>query len=90
MKVEDKVDYKVIQQIEVLREFSSGILADISRYINENNIDRQDTTNLMVVIDKIVTDIWDGVYSIKTMKEAYIVRGKLQIINEVIKELDSK
>ena len=90
MKVEDKVDYKVIQQIEVLREFSSGILADIERYIRKNNIDREDNTNFMIIIKKKVVDLWGGVYSIKTMKEAYIVRGKLQIINEVIKELDSK
>lgn len=87
MKSENKVDYKVIQQIEVLREFASGILADISRHINENNINRDDKTNLMIVIDEKVTEIWDDVYSIKTLKDAYIVRGKLQIINEVMKEL---
>lgn len=90
MENRTKVDYEVIQQIEVLREFASGILADITRYINENNINRDDKTNMMVIIDEKVTKIWDDVYSIKTLKEAYIVRGKLQIIDETIKELTNK
>lgn len=87
MKNRIKVDYEVIEQIEVLREFASGILANITRCINEKNINRDDKTNMMVIIDEKITKIWDEVYSIKTLKEAYIVRGKLQIIDETIKEL---
>lgn len=76
------VDYEVIKEIEVLREFAAGICADLIRYREDNADDK-----LVEAIAGEVQDLYNGVYKIDTLKEAYIVRGKLQMVNESLKRL---
>lgn len=82
-----KVDFEVIQQIEVLREFAAGVLADMRRYMEKENIDIKNNENLIVAMYGRVEDLYDAVYDIKSMKDAMIARGKLQIVNESLKAL---
>lgn len=75
------VDFKVIQEIEVLREFAAGIIADIFRCI-ENT----DNSNLLTSLKNEAISIYRNVYFISSMEQAYIARGKLQIINEIVEQ----
>lgn len=75
-------DYEVVKEIEVLREFAAGICADLIRY-RENNAEDK----FADVISDEVCKLYNGVYKIDTLKEAYIVRGKLQMVNEALKRL---
>jgi hypothetical protein len=77
------VDYSVIEEIEVLREFSSGLLADLWRYKEKQKVSNE----LIDKIEEEVIDIYNGVLKINTLKEAYITRGKLMIVNESLKKL---
>lgn len=82
-----KIDFEVVQQIEVLREFAAGVLADLRRYMEKENIDSENNENLIAVMYDTVVDEYDAVYNIRSMKEAMIARGKLQIINESLKKV---
>lgn len=75
-------DYEVIKEIEVLREFAAGVCADLIRYKEKNAEDK-----LVDAIQDEVERLYNGVYNIDTLKEAYIVRGKLQMVNEALKKL---
>lgn len=75
-------DYEVVKEIEVLREFAAGICADLIRY-KENNPDDK----FAEAISDEVCKLYNGVYKIDTLKQAYIVRGKLQMVNETLKKL---
>ena len=77
-------DYEVVKEIEVLREFAAGICADIIRYQDTNSNDK-----FINVIADEVRDLYNGVYEINSLKDAYIVRGKLQIVNESLKKLST-
>lgn len=74
-------DYEVVKEIEMLREFAAGICADLIRYKENNENDK-----LVDVISDEVRELYNGVYEINTLKEAYIVRGKLQMVNESLKK----
>ena len=82
-----KIDFEVVQQIEVLREFAAGVLADLRCYMEKENIDSENNENLIAVMYDTVVDEYDAVYNIRSMKEAMIARGKLQIINESLKKV---
>lgn len=71
------VDYEITKEIEILREFAAGICADLIRYKEKNAEDK-----LVDAISSEVQDLYNGVYKIDTMKEAYIVRGKLQMVTD--------
>ena len=75
-------DYEVIKEIEVLREFAAGIRADLRRYIDKNPMD-----NFAVSLKEEVEKIYLNVYELDNLKDAYIVRGKLQMVNETLKKL---
>lgn len=77
-------DYEVIKEIEVLREFAANLCADLRRYMEENSEDKM--ANAML---EEVENVYTGVYDIDTLKEAYIARGKLQIVNIALKKLTS-
>lgn len=81
-------DYEVIKEIDVLREFAAVLCADMLRYIDKNKIDKDNTNDLVVALYNKVWKIYNDIFSIDSLKEAYIVRGKLQIINEAIKETE--
>lgn len=76
-------DYEVVKEIEVLREFAAGICADLFRYKEKNG-----NSDFVDVISDEVCNLYNGVYEIETLKEAYIVRGKLQMVNETLKKLN--
>mgnify|MGYP000859287567 CR=1 FL=1 len=73
-------DYEVIKEIEVLREFAAGIRADLRRYIDKNPMDNF-AVSLKEEVEKIYLNVYDN------LKDAYIVRGKLQMVNETLKKL---
>lgn len=75
-------DYEVIKEIEVLREFAAGLCADLRRYIEKNPDDK-----MVNAILEEVENVYTGVYDIDTLKEAYIARGKLQIVNTALKNI---
>ena len=75
-------DYEVIKEIEVLREFAAGIRADLRRYSDKIPMD-----NFAVNIKEKVEKIYLNVYELDNLKDAYIVRGKLQMVNETLKKL---
>ena len=75
-------DYEVVKEIEVLREFAAGICADLIRY-KENNPDDK----FAEAVSDEFCKLYNGVYKIDTLKQAYIVRGKLQMVNETLKKL---
>ncbi len=77
------VDYEVVKEIEVLREFSAGICADLRRYINT-----KPTDEFAIKLKEEVEKIYSDVYELETLKDAYIVRGKLQMVNETLKKLN--
>ena len=77
-------DYEVIKEIEVLREFAANLCAYLRRYMEENSEDKM--ANAML---EEVENVYTGVYDIDTLKEAYIARGKLEIINIALKKLTS-
>ena len=78
----DMTDYEVVKEIEVLREFAAGIRADLRRYIDKNPMD-----NFAVNLKEEVEKIYLNVYELDNLKAAYIVRGKLQMVNETLKTL---
>ena len=80
----EKVVYEVIEQIEVLREYASGILGDIYR-VREKNPDP-----LLEELEKSVGKLRNNVYCIESMKEAYILRGKLQMAAELTEKANLK
>lgn len=75
-------DYEVIKEIEVLREFAAGIRADLRRYIDKKPMD-----NFAISLKEEVEKIYRNVYELDNLKDAYIVRGKLQMVNETLKKL---
>ena len=75
-------DYEVIKEIEVLREFAAGIRADLRRYKEKNPDDK-----FAEAVSDEVCKLYNGVYQIDTLKQAYIVRGKLQMVNDTLKRL---
>ena len=75
-------DYEVVKEIEVLREFAAGICADLRRYI-----DKKPTDDFAISLREEVEKIYRNVYELNTLKDAYVVRGKLQIVNEILKKL---
>lgn len=78
----DMTDYEVIKEIEVLREFAAGIRADLRRYIDKKPMD-----NFAISLKEEVEKIYRNVYELDNLKDAYIVRGKLQMVNETLKKL---
>ena len=78
-------DYEVIKEIEVLREFAAGIRADLRRYLDKNPMD-----NFAASLKEEVEKIYRNVYELDNLKNAYIVRGKLQIVNETLKKLNGR
>lgn len=77
----EKVEYEVIEQIEVLREYASGILGDVYRLYEKN------PNPVLKELEKCVGKLRNSVYGIENMKEAYILRGKLQMAAELVKNL---
>ena len=75
-------DYEVVKEIEVLREFAAGICADLRRYIDKKPMDAF-AANLKDEVEKIYREV----YELETLKDAYIIRGKLQMVNETLKKL---
>lgn len=75
-------DYEVVKEIEVLREFAAGICADLRRYIKKKPMD-----DFAVSLQEEVEKIYRNVYGLDNLKDAYIVRGKLQIVNETLKKI---
>lgn len=86
METARKIEFEVVQQMEVLREFAADILADLDRYIEKEMEEGKEEPFVMQIKDTLV-DEYDGIYNIRSMKEAMIVRGKLQIINDSLKKV---
>lgn len=87
METARKIEFEVVQQIEVLREFAAGILADLDRYIEKKEMEDGKEEPFVMQIKDALVDEYDGIYDIRSMKEAMIVRGKLQIINDSLKKV---
>ena len=81
--------YEVIEEIEILREFAFGLMTDVDRVIDEKKVD-EDCIKLLKFVSGEVLNIYHSMFKIKTLKEAYICRGKLQMVNSMIKELEVK
>ena len=84
-----KFDYNVTRELEVLREFSAGILAGLRRYMKKQNISLDNNKDFSVIMYNNVLATYNNVYRIRTLEDAYVARGKLQIINEGLKELEA-
>ena len=84
-----KFDYNVTRELEVLREFSAGVLAGLRRYMKKQNISLDNNKDFSVIMYNNVLATYNNVYRIRTLEDAYVARGKLQIINEGLKELEA-
>lgn len=82
------IPYEVIEEIEILREFAFGIIADIIN-IKENENDNS-IIKFLTEIEDYVSNLYSNMFKIFTLKEAYICRGKLQAINEILKSHELK
>ena len=78
------INHAVAEQISVLSQFSADLLADLHRYIAKSN-----TTTIAPFVFQVYSqliDIHNNIYNIKTLNEALITRGKLQIIHDCLKK----
>ena len=81
--------YEVIEEIDVLREFAFGLMADVDRVIDDKKVD-EECIKLLRFVSKEVLNMYHSIFKIKTLKDAYVCRGKLQMVNSMIKELEMK
>lgn len=80
------IDYKIIEEIELLRESAAGILAEIHRYAKAKESDGTAERNILRAMEQEVSEIYRGLLDIQTMDEALILRGKLQMANQIMKK----
>ena len=82
--VQSHIDHAVAEQIPALRQFSADLLADLHRYITKGNTTVSDHFVFQVYSQLLTT--YDNIYCIKTLKEALIIRGRLQFIHDCLKK----
>lgn len=83
MGMPENNSFEITQEITILSQAASDVLADLIRYMN----DKDDLDELVVVIRRKIAILRDDIYSIKTLEQAMNVRGRIQIIAECLKEL---
>lgn len=80
--------YEVIEEIEILREYAFGIISDIVN-INEKG-QSNFISKLLKGVKDSVSDLYNEIFRINTLKDIYICRGKLQAFDEIVKSIKDK
>lgn len=81
--------YEINFEREILREKSAGILADFDRYLEDNNIDYDDTKNPIILLERAITEIYRNIFkpeydNMVSLKEA---NAKLDLATEILNKL---
>lgn len=81
--------YEINFEREILREKSAGILADFDRYLEDSNIDYDDTKNPIILLERAITEIYRNIFkpeydNMISLKEA---NAKLDLATEILNKL---
>ena len=79
--------YEVTLKMEVLGEFSAGIIADIDNYMDKNNI-KEDSKNPVALLLEDVLEIKRNILYQNTMEDMLKMQGSLIFVNKYIKKLE--
>ncbi len=84
-------DYFITAKEEVLREVSSNLMADIIKYMVDNDIECNDIKNPISILCKKVSDIGDALIQnvYHTMEELDGVAAQLKFIKEYFGEIEN-
>ena len=78
--------YEVTLKMEVLGEFSTGVISDLYKFMDKNNIEDDRKNNLSILLK----DIWGIKHNIlkqETMEDILKIEGTLVFLNDYIKKL---
>lgn len=85
-------DYEFHLEQEVISEFTAEILAEFSRYFIENDIDIDDKTNPIVIINNKLCELKATLYTdeIKSMEDLKLIEEKFLFSKSILKEMSIK
>lgn len=84
--VKDWPDGRVVEMISILKEFVMGVSAKLYRHMDENGIDEHGDS-FEAVTARHMSSLYNKVLELDTMEAVHIMLGKVQIINEIIKDI---
>ncbi|VWL84939.1 hypothetical protein [Oceanivirga miroungae] len=85
------LDYKITLEKEVLREKSSGILADFYRFFLENEIS-ETNKKILLILDDEVTKIYRNIFGSEydSFEKLHEANGKLDLASSVLKRIEDE
>jgi len=87
--IEEKTDNvdNIAIKTDVLLEFTASMWARFSRYIDRNNIDSEDATNLVVMLENDAFQTKRDIYACKTLEELLLIEGRLRYMRNILDRL---